>query len=199
MFKTFFLGLILGTLAAGGLVYVVPSVNLEREQSIMTVNPNGGTQERFYANLPGDRIMASVANGEEAWPAGLLWPADLDLGDGQAELFKLRNDADRVVAVASRIKTAGPDSNVEWTVHLPARGTIYALLNGVADDTGTRNGRLRAGSREFADRRGSVSERLDATSGEFEDSDGKLILTAVLVGTEFGEDFDGDVVAGVTQ
>ena len=98
MFKTFFLGLVLGLLAAAGIVAAFPTVDLERERSIMTVNPNGGTQERFYANLPGDRIMASVDGGEQTWPAGLEWPDYLDVGDAQAELFKLRNDEGRAMS-----------------------------------------------------------------------------------------------------
>lgn len=199
MFKTFILGLILGLLAAGGLVYVAPTVNLERERSIMTVNPNGGVQERFYANLPGDRIMASVDSGEKTFPAELLWPNYLDIGDAQAELFKLRNDNDRVVGVASRIKTGGADAKVEWAVHMPARGTLYALMDGVPDDSGTRFGRMRAGSREFATRAGSVYEQYDATRGEYEDSDGKLVLTTILVSTELPEAFDEESVAEVSE
>lgn len=192
MFKTFILGLLLGLFATAGLVYIAPVVDLERERSITVVNTNGGTQESLHANLPGDRIAATVGSGSETWPEGMYWPPDLDVGDAQVELFKLRDAEDQVVGVASRLVTRSPDPKVEWTVHMPARGTMYALVSGYPDETGTRSGRLRAGSREFAVRTGTVTERFE-DSAEGLDGDGRLTLTTILVSTDFDEDTVAEV------
>ena len=42
MFKTFILGVILGVSGAIALLYFVPVVDVARENSIITVQPNGG-------------------------------------------------------------------------------------------------------------------------------------------------------------
>ena len=188
-----------GLFAAGGLVYVAPAVNLERERSINKVNPNGGIVEKFHANLPGDRIMAVVGGAQQTWPDGLYWPESLDVDGSQTEIFKLRNEEDKVVGVASRIKASGPDESVEWTVHMPARGTLYALFSGRPDGDGIRPGRLRAGSLEFESRSGAVYELFDSTPGTDESREGRLMLTTVLVNDAYESDFEDETVAGVSQ
>lgn len=191
MFKTFTLGLMLGLLASAGLLYALPIVDLERERSIITVRPNGGNQERLHANLPDDRIMAAVDGGERTWPQDLDWPDYLPAGDGQTEVFKLRNDENRVVGVASRIRSGGDDAFIEWTIHMPARGTIYALLSAVADDTGARVGNLHAGTREFEDQSGRVAERFVAATGD--DGEGRLEVVTSLVSALEDDEFLAEV------
>lgn len=199
MFKTFILGLILGLAATGGIVYVFPAVNLERERTINTVNPNGGTVEHFHANLPGDRIMASANGGDQVWPERLFWPEYVDIGDAQVELFKLRNENDTVVAVASRMQVSSPEAEVEWTVHMPARGTLYALVSGRPDESGARVGRLRAGSLEFETRSGRVFERYDSSPGSHGGDDGRLILTTILVNDAYDLELEEATMAEVSQ
>lgn len=181
MIKTFVLGVVLGLAASAALLYAMPAVDLERERSIISVSPNGGNREVFHVNLPGDRIMAGRAGASRGFPDGLAWPDYAADEPSQTELFKLRNDADRVVGVASRIAAGGSTPFVEWAVHLPARGSMYVVLSASADG-GSRSGALRGGTREFLSRRGAVIERFEAAVDENADGEGRLVLEAALVG-----------------
>jgi hypothetical protein len=103
-------------------------------------------------------------------------------------LFKIRNRNDVVVGVASRISGTGTASGsvLEWAVHLPARGTLYANLQPQPDDANRRSGRLRAGTREFAGMSGSVNERFirpDSEQDAETDFEGRIELVAALVGS----------------
>ena len=182
MFKTFIFGLVLGALAAGGLLYSQPIVDLEREYSMGKPRSNGGVIESYYVDLSTDRVMAGIAGAETSVPAGLGWP-DYDFLVGtQTEVFKLRNAADKVVGIASRMVGGGDHAFVEWVVHMPARGTMYALLPYDASGPGVRSGILRTGTREFSTLTGSVTERYIAKS-ETDDGDvaGRLELVTALV------------------
>jgi hypothetical protein len=161
-------------------LYVIPAVNQHREASMISVLPNGGNAETFHINLPEDQLLRSPYNAGEAIPGGLKWPQASGLADVQAELYKLRNRNDIVVGVASRVATAGTgnDSAVEWTLHFPARGSIYATLQRTGDASGVRAGSMLAGTREFANLHGSVRESfLDAM-----DETGRIELVAALAG-----------------
>ena len=103
LFKTFILGIILGVLGAGALVYFRPAVDLHRERSLMSVKPNGGNQELFRINLPHDRILVGLPGADSSIPAGLGWPGGELLGDMQAEVFIVRDDNNTVIGVASRL------------------------------------------------------------------------------------------------
>lgn len=185
MFKTFSLGVVIGVAAAGALLYFVPVVDQDRERSIISVQANGGNREAFHVNLPADRIFAGRSGAGETVPSGAHWPEYLNLSDVQTELFKVRNDEERVVGVASRISAGGRQPFVEWAVHMPARGTLYLLLDNSPTAAGNRAGTLRAGTREFADLRGSVIERYRAEAdNENENSLGRLELITVLVGPD---------------
>lgn len=174
MFKTFSTGVILGVLAAGAAAQFVPLVDLDREASIVTVQPNGGNAELFRIDLATDRIMAGSRTLARPTPDGLAWPDTRALSDTEVELFKMRNAEDRVVGVASRIAGAGVS---EWALYLPARGTLYVTM-AAADG---RLGTVRAGTREFARRRGNVTERYVAGGDAGE---GRIELHAFLVSTE---------------
>lgn len=179
MIKSFNFGILFGIAATVAVLWLVPVVDQHREPSIVSVEPNGGNRESFHMNLPEDRIMAGGA--DPSVPAALEWPAGAMFDGVQAELFKLRDANDVVVGVASRL--AGPGdatgSVLEWALHLPARGTLYASMQPGAAADGYRNGVLRAGTREFAGLRGSVRERFLAGGG---DDGGRIELTTALVG-----------------
>jgi hypothetical protein len=189
LFKTFIFGLVLGALAAGGLLYSQPIVDLEREHSMGESRINGGVIETYYVDLSTDRVMAGIAGAETSVPPGLGWPEYDFLVGTQTEVFKIRNAADNVVGIASRMVGGGDQAFVEWVVHMPARGTMYALLPHDASGPGVRAGILRTGTREFSMMIGSVTERFIAKS-ESDDADaaGRLELVTSLVSPNLVED-----------
>ena len=179
MLKTFIFGIICGAAAGGAVLYYVPVVDQAREQSIISVTQNGGNREVFHANIPDDRIMIGAPDRPTALPAGLDWPGDEMLVDTRAELFKIRNSKDVVIGVASRIAASEEDGDlVEWAFHLPARGSMYVLMDSKGTDDSYRVGSLRAGTREFAGLIGRLSERwIVDTSGIDGAPGGKLELS----------------------
>jgi hypothetical protein len=189
LFKTFIFGLVLGALAAGGLLYSQPIVDLEREHSMGESRINGGVIETYYVDLSTDRVMAGIAGAETSVPPGLGWPEYDFLVGTQTEVFKLRNAADNVVGIASRMVGGGDQAFVEWVVHMPARGTMYALLPHDASGPGVRAGILRTGTREFSMMTGFITERYIAKS-ESDDADaaGRLELVTSLVSPNLVED-----------
>ena len=196
MFKFFSIGLVLGLIAAAGLLYVVPAVDQVRERSIILVQANGGNIESLHVNLPIDRVLAGRADLENPVPGGLDWPDNDFLAGTQTELFKIRNADDKVVGVASRIVGGGDQPFIEWAVHLPARGTLYLVLAGAANESGVRVGSLRSGTREFALMSGVVTERYVAAD-EITDHgvSGRLELTTSLVGQAYkAEPAEGDAL-----
>jgi hypothetical protein len=178
--KTFSIGILSGIALAAGLLYLVPAVDQHREASMISVLPNVGNAETFHINLPEDQILGSLSSTGEPIPRGLKWPQESGLADAQTGLYKLRNRNDIVVGVASRVTTAaaGNANAVEWTLHLPARGSIYATLQPAGDASDVHTGSMLAGTHEFANLQGSVRERfLDAM-----DETGRIELVAALTG-----------------
>jgi hypothetical protein len=170
LLKTFLVGIFLGTAVGAAGLYFVPLVEQERERSIIDVSPNGGNKEVFHANIPDDRIMIGAANQSTPVPLGLAWPGDELLANTRTELFKIRNADDIVVGVASRIAANIEGAEiVEWTLHLPARGSVYVLMRPRGLEDSLRIGDLRAGTREFSSWVGEVSERwvADSTGAEY--------------------------------
>jgi len=187
LFRTFVFGVLLGLAGAGAYLHFVPVVDLYRVPSHVTVQTNGGNQETFSIRLPGDRIMAGRPGAAAAVPAGLAWPDAPAFAGFEAELFKIRDRDDTVIGVASRIKrSAGSgDGFVQWVVHLPARGTMFAALEANPGAGQARSGTLRVGTGEFEFRRGSVREvfvRDDADSDP--DSEGRIDLQVALIGLQ---------------
>ena len=126
--------------------------------------------------MPDDRILAGGGNAGTDSPDGLDWPAYLAAAGIEAEIFKLRDANDIVIGLGSRIAAA--TGEVEWVLHLPARGSLYFPMGAAADASGQRSGSLRAGTREFNGRSGRLGERfLPAGDG------GTIELTGVLVAT----------------
>jgi len=184
LFKTFIFGIVLGAFGAGALVYFVPAVDLHRERSLISVQPNGGNLEKFRINLPRDRILVGLPGVDDSIPAGLDWPGAEFLGDMQAEVFKVRDENSAVVGVASRLASSSEETGpfIEWVVHLPARGTMYVQMELTPAADGVRNGVLRSGTREFEPLHGNVREQF-VLAAEDDDVQGRIVLETALVGT----------------
>ncbi len=190
MSKTFILGIVLGLAAAAGVTYSIELVDLHREPSHITVQANGGNVESFRIDLPRDRILVGLAGKASTLPADIDWPDDAMFGSFQAEMFKVRDRYDTVVGVASRMASASESTGafIEWVIHLPARGTLYFQMDVQPAPEGHRNGRMLAGTQDFATMRGRAREQFvsDVDSGESA-VQGRIELITVLVGTVFAE------------
>jgi len=185
LFKTFYFGIALGLLGAFALTYSVPVVDLHREPSLISVRPNGGNAETYRIDLPRDRILVGLAGVDNALPAGLDWPEEALFGDLQTEMFKVRDRNDVVIGVASRLASASEATGafIEWTVHLPARGTVYLQMDVAPSAEGHRNGILMAGTREFETLSGTVIEQyLTDFEDEYLNIDGRIELITAFVG-----------------
>lgn len=182
LFKTFIFGIILGALGAGALIYFVPAVDLHRERSLISVQPNGGNQESFRINLPRDRILVGLPGVDDSIPAGLDWPGEELLGNTQAEIFKLRDDNNVVVGVASRLASSseGTGPFIEWVAHLPARGTMYLQMELTPAADGIRNGVMRSGTRDFQILNGTVREHFVSVV-EDEEVQGRIVLETAFI------------------
>lgn len=183
--KTFTFGILLGIVLTALLMYFVPAVDQHREASIISVQANGGNTESFHVNLPDDRILFGAPGSDVPEPEGLDWPDDSRLAGSQTEVFKIRNRDDLVVGVGSRIAgtVTGSGRIVEWTLHLPARGSVYASMSPASDAGGVRDGRMLAGTREFANMQGSIRERFVAPGeGDEMGTAGRIELVTALVG-----------------
>lgn len=180
MLKTFLFGIVLGILAAAGVLYAYPAVDQHREASLVSVAPNGGTRETFHINIPMDRILLGAPNQDNAIPPGLEWPGDPLLSPLRVEMFKLRNARDAVVGVAARtVAEDGGATIIDWVLHLPARGSVYINMEAEPEAGGYRVGHFRTGSREFEPLTGFLTERWVAnTSGEEDAPAGRIELQA---------------------
>ena len=186
MIKTFIFGLVLGIVGAAVAVAYVPVVDQHRESSIIAVTTNGGNSETFHINIPMDRVMVGSPARRQPLPAGLQWPADDSLSGLRSELFKVRNERDTVIGVASRMasKDDAAGEVLEWVLHFPARGSIYISMQSNAGEGGYRVGRIRTGSGEFESYQGSMTERWVAdTSGSEDAPAGRIELVSRFVGT----------------
>ncbi len=180
MFKTFIAGLILGIAGVTGALYAIPVVDQQRENSIIEVRANGGNVERFHISIPMDRIF--VTREGRAFPAEVAWPSDPAFENIGADLYKIRNERDAVIGVASRVAANSAELGpvIEWVIHLPARGSAYATMSPSVDANGVRAGRLRHGTREFSKLGGALTERFIAGNSE-EGIQGRIELETALV------------------
>lgn len=185
MLKSLIIGILLGITAGAAAIYFIPVVDQARERSIIDVTPNGGNREVFHVNIPDDRILIGAADQPEALPPSLEWPQDELFASSRTELFKIRNANDIVIGVASRIAANAPGGAiVEWVLHMPARGSGYVSMRPKVEGEPSRNGVLRAGTREFAGLVGTVTERWVASTSADEDAPaGRIELSTRLVAT----------------
>jgi hypothetical protein len=193
LFRTFVIGIFLGLLGAGALIYFAPAVDLHRQTSLISVQPNGGNAETFRINLPRDRILVGLPGADNTIPSGMPWPSDEQFGNFQAEMFKVRDRNDVVIGVASRLAGAadGSESFIEWTLHLPARGSMYVQMDLSPTADGYREGVLLAGTRDFESLNGMIREQFIAEVEEDDfDTQGRIELMTALVSPV--EDLPGD-------
>lgn len=185
MKKLFLLGLLLGI---GGAVWFAgwyPFVDPVRLPSESGVARNGGRTESFRIRIPEDRVLRAVAASVAlpGVPAGLSLPENT--GDGEAEIYKLRNDSGEVIGLASRVWRRGEGAYTDWTLMVPARGALFLTAAGPAASPfasaragaevvapAQRLGDVVGGSREFTGFVGSFSEEW-SVSGE--DAEGRLV------------------------
>ena len=160
LIKTFVFGCILGALGAGAMTWYLPAVDLHREASLIRVLPNGGNAEEFRMDLPRDRILVGLSSSDSSIPAALNWPGRAELGDLQAEIFKVRDANDVVIGIGSRLASAADAAGpfIEWSLHFPARGTLYVRMEITPAADGIRNGTVIFGTREFAELTGGIRE-----------------------------------------
>lgn len=185
MLKTFIAGIVLGVAGIMAALAYTPVVDLSREVSIVAVSPNGGNTEAFHVNVPEDRIMLGSGSSADSLPPGMVWPHDDVLQGSRTELFKLRNSRDAVIGVGSRIAVRNNQLGdvIEWVLHLPARGSIYVVLE--PDAAGPlRKGEFRAGTREFAGLVGSMSERWIAGETTENGRAGQVELVATYISSD---------------
>lgn len=181
-------GLLAGFFGGLALATLVDWVDHPRLRAHVSVQPNGGAQERFIVRLPRDRILDTGAEG------GLpgRYPEALDLPEGfprgvHIEQFKLRDREGEVIGVAARhTQVNGTRADAAWVLYLPGRGSLLLehreAADGLSRELARRNlragtawegeltlrrtagplaeglGRVIGGSREFARLTGSYSE-----------------------------------------
>jgi hypothetical protein len=184
LLKTFLTGIVLGLLATAGALYAIPIVDHAREESLISVAPNGGNMESFHVNIPADRIMIGAPGQQEPLPPGMDWPQDALLADVRTELFKIRNARDVVVGIAIRnAASLGNENVIDWVLHLPARGSLFINMQSAPSGAGYRTGKIRSGSRELGPLQGVMLERWVAdTSGEKDAPLGRIELQATYAG-----------------
>lgn len=178
MFKTFLFGIVLGVIAAFAAVYFVPVVDQARENSVITVLPNGGNAESYHINIPMDRVAVGAAEQPVPLPPGIEWPDDF--ATSSAELYKVRNIHDAVIGVASRVVIDNGDSGnaIEWVMHFPARGSLYVSMRTQVEAGQQRSGAILSGTREFSRLSGEVTEAYVPLEGDDELRRGRIELVS---------------------
>ena len=184
MIRTFFVGIVLGLVAAAGALYAIPVVDQAREVSITKVAPNGGNVEVFHIDIPTDRVMVGPPGRAEPVPPGLKLPNVEELAGVRTEMFKVRNARGLVIGVAIRNAATNESQDViDWVLHFPARGSVFVNMDPAPQEGGYRIGGFRAGSREFAPLSGTMTERWVANTSEEEDAPaGHIELQVIYVG-----------------
>ncbi|MDG2375260.1 MAG: hypothetical protein P8M18_02810 [Woeseiaceae bacterium] len=182
MIKTFLIATILSIIGTGALTWYVPAVDLHRERSLISVQPNGGNVETFHINLPSDRVMVGLPNSDISIPAALEWPGQEVVGDMQAEIFKIRDREGMVIGVGSRIASAAEATGpfIEWGLHFPARGSAYARMEITPTADGFRNGLMLSGTGDFSGLSGTVHEEFVSDA---DDIQSRIVLQTTLVGS----------------
>lgn len=180
MFKTFLIGIVLGVFAAAGALYALPAVDQAREISYVSVAPNGGNHESFHINIPVDRVMSGAGGRSEVLPEGLQWPADDIFASVSTELFKVRNERDVIIGIAARTSVA--DGQIDWVVHLPARGSLLVAMDSATLESGGRVGQIKTGTEEFKSMQGFIVERwVSETSDDENVPAGRIEMLATYV------------------
>lgn len=168
------IGFFAGIVGALAMAWAAPFLPHERVRSETEVRTNGGRFEQFEVAGRADVLSWLPAGGaaaDSAVPAGARWYPDLAPFSGEAAVYRLRNASGAVIGIASRVKGVESPDDVQWVLHIPARGTLALKGAGIGN---AEIGSVIAGEREFA---GLVGE-WQATAN---DSGGWRIETLVLV------------------
>jgi len=161
---------------------------------------NGGREERFEIQVPGDRLGTPRYAGVAAFPQPDFAADSRDTIT--AELYRLRDSEGLVVGIASKITATAPASSgkpqsvSDWILALPARGALMlrqtnkpglrvwstvgtqVLSNGPRGD---RKGEAVEGTKEFAGLGGSYSESVQIDRIDKDGlAHGKIILNTRL-------------------
>lgn len=122
----------------GATFYPLPDPPRIRSQ--IDVQPDGGGREEFVVRFPEDRIELPADRRAEPPPADARGAVVLEDSAGQrvsGELFRLRDSADNVIGVATRVSEGGagvrPAST--WLLVIPGRGTLMFAQADAADLT----------------------------------------------------------------
>lgn len=140
---SFLAGLVLAGLAAT----FWPLPGHLRFRSLIAVQSDGGAQENFQIEWPGDRI-ARPGEDRATLPAGAaVGVSVLEDSAGHrssAELFRLRDAEDNVIGVAARLTGSGgvvadPGRSAStWLLVIPSRGALYLAQTDRMDATARR-------------------------------------------------------------
>ncbi|MEO0345267.1 MAG: hypothetical protein AAF229_03320 [Pseudomonadota bacterium] len=144
------IGFLAGIASALALAYTAPFLPHDRVRSETEVRNNGGRFEQFEVAGSADVLALLPAGGDaqtEAVPSGARWYPDLAPFSGEAAVYRLRNASGVVIGVASRVKGVESPDDVQWVLHIPARGTIALKGAGIGD---AEIGSVVAGEREFS-------------------------------------------------
>ncbi|MEN7342097.1 MAG: hypothetical protein AAAFM81_04110 [Pseudomonadota bacterium] len=146
---TLIFGFLAGLAGALGFAYQAPYLEQQRVRAISEVVPNGGRLERFQIRLADDVLMQAPGVNSDALtiPEDAEWFPELAPFAGLAAVYRLRNERDEIVGVASRVRGIESEEQVEWILYLPARGLL--ALDGASVDT-VELGDIASGDREFA-------------------------------------------------
>ena len=144
MSRLFFSSFVAGLVRAGLAAIFWPLPGHVRYRSVTTVLPDGGRQEDFIIRWPDDRIRRSSETGTALPADAATGAAVLEDSVGQrvsAETFRVRDTADNVIGVASRLAGTGgaiADTNrsaSNWLVVIPGRGAIFLSQPDAFDTT----------------------------------------------------------------
>jgi len=137
---TFVAGLLLVALATT----LWPLPKQFRYRSLITVPPDGGRQEEFIIRWPEDRIGRPREGRSGLPPGAAVGAAVLEDSAGRrasAEVFRLRDNDDNVIGIASRLAGTGGAiadpgrSASNWLLVIPSRGALFLAQTDVLDTT----------------------------------------------------------------
>lgn len=161
MRNAFITGLIAGVAGVVLVAYVAPFLEQDRIRAETRVQTNGGRLEVFKVRTDADALLQApgLQSDIDVLPNDTAWYPELAPFIGDASVYRLRNESGLVIGVASRVRAMRGNDDVEWILHIPARGTL--ALTGVSVDD-AEVGELRLGTEEFVDLNGEWQAQLDA-------------------------------------
>ena len=161
------IGFFAGIIGVLVLAWTAPFLPHDRVRSQTDVQTNGGRLERFHVDVPGDVLSLLPAGGVTdvaAMPVDARWYPDLAPFSGEAATYRLRDDRGTVIGVASRVRGVADPADVQWVLHIPARGTLALTGASVGN---TELGSMAEGDGEFAGLTGEWQATRDAESSRW--------------------------------